>query len=308
MVTRSALWNEYVEGLWAVSLDSYATRRKEGVWKKMCTIKTSKKSYEEDAVRSDLPLPSVKGEGAPVSFGEVIGGKKQRYTHLVYALAIRISKEAISDNLYEFKAGGSGDSFKEIFKDLAVSMSENEEVKMARFLVNGASTTYHTTREGKALFATDHPRLNGTTFSNKATSADLTYTSFWDALIAAETQYTNQQNLMVKKVKRLWVAPQSERKALEILKSSDRPDTGNRATNAYRESGRNIELVVHPYLTDTDAWYLQLEGDGIVRFNREPTTFGQDGDFLTGDTIIKADQRWSAEIHDERCWYGVIPV
>lgn len=308
MITRSTLWSEYVEGLWAVALDSYSTKRKEGVWKEMCTVKKSKKSYEEDSVRSDLGLPSVKGEGAAVTFGEVIGGAKQRWSHKVWALAVKISEEAISDNLYEFKAGGSGESFKEIFKDLAISMSENEEILMARFLVNGATTTYHTTREDKALFATDHPRLNGSTFSNKATSADLTYTAFWDAIIAAENQFTNQQNRIVKKIEKLWIPPQLERKALEILKSTDRPDTANRSTNAYAQSGRNIKLVVHPYLTDTDAWYLMLDGEGIVRFDNRPTRFAKEGDFLTGDTVVKADQRWSAEIRDERSWYGIIPA
>lgn len=308
MWTRSRFNNEYVPGLFALSIDAYTTKRSEGAWKPMCTIKTSKKAYEENAVRSGLGLPQVKGESAPIDYDTQIAGAKQKWVPVVYALGVRISEEAIDDNLYELNGGGGGEGLKEIFKDLGVSMAENEEVRMARFLVNGGATTYHTTRGDKALFATDHARLDGSTFSNKVTTTDLTYTAFWAEIIAAENQYDHRQNRIVKKVERLWVPPQFEMKALEILKSTDRPDTANRATNAYAASGRSIKLSVHPYLTDVDARYYQLDGSGITRFNRRAQRFARERDFQTGDMMTKADQRWSAEIDDERCWYGVIPA
>lgn len=307
MWTRSRFNEEYVPGLFSLAIDAYTTERKEGIWKKMCEVKTSKKSYEENGVRGGLGLPRVKGEGAAITYDTQTAGEKQKWSHVVYALAVRLTEESIDDNLYELSAGSAGEGLKEIFKDLGISMSENEEVLMARFLVNGATTTYHTTREGKALFATDHPRLDGSTFSNKSTSADLTYTAFWSSLIAAENSYDNRQNRVVQKVQKLWIPPQLERAGLEILKSTDRPDTSNRAVNAYKASGRDIELVVHPYLTDVDAWYLQKKGDGIIRFDRKKTRFAKERDFATGDMMVKADQRWCAEINNELCWYGNVP-
>ena len=308
MWTRSKFSNEMVPGLFAVAIDSYENVRAEGLWRKMCETRSSKKAYEEDTIRSGLGLPQVKGEGAPITYDDPIGGAKQRWTHKVYALGVRITEEAIEDNLYELNGGGSAAGLKEIFKDLGASMAENEDVLMARFLVNGTATTYHTTRDGKALFATDHPRLDQSTFSNKSTSTDLTYLSFWASVVAAENQYDHRQKRILKKVKRLWVPPQLEQKALEILRSTDRPDTGNRAVNAYAKSGRSIELVVYPYLTDIDACYYQLSGAGILRFNRRPTRFAREKDFQTGDMMVKADQRWSAEIRDPQGWYGRIPA
>jgi hypothetical protein len=308
MWTRSRFNNEYVPGLFALAIDSYENKRSEGIWKKLCEQKKSGKTYEENTLRSGLDLPSVKGEGAGPAYDTQIGGAKQTWVHVVYALAVRISEEAIEDNLYELSAGSSGDKLKEIFKDLGVSMAENEDVLMARFLVNGTATTYHSTRNSKALFAADHPYLDGNTFSNYGTAADLTYTSFWASIVAAENQHDNKQKRILKKVKRLWIPPQLEQKGLEIIKSTDRPDSANRAVNAYAKSGRSIDLQVYPYLSDVDACYYQLDGKGILRFNRRPTRFAREKDFQTGDMMCKADQRWCAEIDNPQGWYGRIPA
>lgn len=308
MWTRSKFNNEYVPGLFALAIDTYRNKRAKSMWKDLVTVKTSNKKKEENAIRSGLGTPVLKGEGAPVTYDTQIAGAKQTWIHLVYALAVRITEEAIDDNLYELDAGGSGDDLKEIFHDLGEAMAENEESLHARFLVNGGATTYHSTRDSKALFATDHPYLDGNTFSNKATNADLTYTSFWSAVVAAENQYNHRQYRISKEIKNLWIPPQLERNALEIVKSTDRPDTANRATNAMKDSGRKIGLKVWPHLTDTDAWYLQLDGDGIIHFNRRKTRFARERDFQTGDMMCKADQRWSAEINDPQCWYGNIPA
>ncbi|MCK5021167.1 MAG: hypothetical protein KAS32_29425 [Candidatus Peribacteraceae bacterium] len=307
MWTRGKFNDEYVPGLFALAIDTYLNKRAESMYKALCTIKTSKKKKEEDVIRSGLGFPVLKGEGAPVIYDTQIAGAKQSWVHLVYALAVRITEEAIEDNLYELSGGSEGD-LKELFHDLGEAMAENDEVLMARFLVNGAATTYHTTRDSKALFATDHPRLDGSTFSNKATSSDLTYETFWANLILAENQYNHRQYRIKKKVKNLWYPPQYEQKTTEILKSTDRPDTGNRAINAYAASGRNIGGKNWSYLTDEDAHYFQLDGEGIVRFNRRKTRFARDKDFATGDMKVKSDSRWSAEIRDPQCWFGIIPA
>ena len=187
-------------------------------------------------------------------------------------------------------------------------MAENLEVYMARFLNSATATTYHTTRFSDALISSAHNRLSGGTFSNYATSSDLTYLTFWSALEAAENQYNHQLYRIKKQVKRLWVPPQLERAAVEVLKSTERPDTGNRAVSALAKSGRNIEIASWPHLTDTDAWHLQLDGEGITFFWRRKTRFAREKDFATGDYSIKADQRFSAEIRDPQCWYSAVPA
>ena len=306
MWTRARFVNEYVPGLFTVAVDSYDKMREMSMWRDLVSMKTSMKKKEEDTIRSGLTTPVLKNEGAPISYDTQIGGPKQTWIHNVYALGVRITEEAIDDNLYELNGGGGGD-LKELFEDLGQSMEEGMEVEMAKFLVNGSATTYHTTRFSTALFAATQYRLDNTTYSNLATSTDLTYDTFWSHLVTAEHQYNHRQHRIRKKVRNLWVPPQLEKKALEILKSSDRPDTANRAISAYAASGRQIGLKVWAHLTDTDAYYYQLDGRGIVYFSRRKTRFARESDFQTGDMMVKADQRWSAEIADEQSWYGNIP-
>ena len=61
-------------------------------------------------------------------------------------------------------------------------------------------------------------------------------------------------------------------------------------------------------MTDDDMWVLHMEGRGIVHFTRRKTRFARERDFQTGDMMVKSDQRFSQEISDERCFYGVIPA
>lgn len=308
MWTRARFNNEYVPGLFALSIDTYINKRAESMWRDLVTIKTSQKKKEEDTIRSGLTLPVRKGEGAGVTYDTQIGGPKQAWVHDVWALAVRITEEAIEDNLYELNGGGDGDELKEIFYDLGEAMAENLEVLHARFFNYGTATTYHTTRFDKALFATDHPRLDGSTYSNKSTNADLTYAAFWSVLIAAENQYNHRQYRIKKKVKNLWCPPQLERKAREVLQSPDKPDTANRAISAYAKSGRKITPKVWAHMTDTDMWVMQMNGQGIVHFARRKTRFAREKDFQTGDMMCKADQRWSAEIRNEQDFYGNVPA
>jgi len=308
MWTRARFNNEYVPGLFALAIDTYRTKRAESMWRDLVTYKTSKKKKEENAIRSGLGLPQLKGEGAPVTYDTQISGAKQTWVHDVYALAVRLTEEAIDDNLYELNGGSSGDELKEIFYDLGEAMAENIESKMARFFNSATATTYHTDRNGVALASATHARLDGSAFSNYATSADLTYSTFWTNIVAAENQYNHRQYRIRKKVKNLWLAPNYEQKAREVLYSPDRPDTANRAISAYAQSNRKIGLKIWSHITDTDAWIFQLDGTGIIFFSRRKTRFARERDFQTGDMMCKGDQRWSAEIDDVRDFYCVIPA
>lgn len=278
------------------------------MYEQLCTMKTSAKKKEEDSIRSGLGLPTLKGEGAPIGYDVQIEGPKQTWVHDVYAMGVRITEEAVDDNLYHLNGGGNADDLQDIFDDLGRSMAANPEVLCARFFNSATATTYHAARDAVAFCSATHYRLDGSTFSNYATSTDLTYTTFWANLVAAENQYDHRQLRVKKNVKNLWVPPQLERAAIETLKSTDRPDTGNRAISAYAQSGRNIAIKVWPEMTDADMWVLQADGRGIIFFWRRKTRFAREREFQTGDMMCKSDQRFSAEIADERDFYFNVPA
>ena len=310
MWTRGRFNEEYIPGLFALMVDANRTKRHMSMWRDLVTMKTSKKKKEENVIRSGLGMPAVKGEGAAVTYDTQISGPKQTWIPDVYALAVRITEEAIDDNLYELNGGGRSDDLKELAVDLGESLEENYEVLHARLFNSGTATTYHTTRFGSSypLFSATHPRLDGSTFSNLATNADLTYDVFWSLVVAAENQTNHRQFKIQKKIKSLWTPPEYEKKAREILFSSDRPDTPNRAISSLVQSGRKIMLKVWPYITDTDMYVLQLDGEGIIHFTLRKNRFAREKDFQTGDMMIKGDQRWSVEINDEQAFYGNIPA
>jgi hypothetical protein len=308
MWTRGRFVNEYVPGLFALAVDSYKNAKAISMWGDLVNIKTSNKKKEEDAIRSGLGRPVVKGEGAGVTYDTQIAGAKQTWIHNVWALAVRITEEAIDDNLYELNAGGNADELADIFTDLGEAMNESKEVLTARFFTSATATTYHTTRDGIALCSASHTRLDGSTYSNYATATDLTYSTFWANMVSAENQYNHRSKPVKKRVKNLWVPPQLEKNAREIILSPDRPDTGNRAINAYAKSGRNITIKVWPYITDADMWVLQCDGRGIIHFVRRKLRFAREKDFGTGDFQCKADERFSQEVADERDFWFNVPA
>jgi hypothetical protein len=90
MWTRARFANEYVPGLFAVAVDSYEKKRAMSMWPKLVNVKNSKKSYEENAIRSGLTTLQEKGEGAGVTFDTQIAGPKQKWVHGVRALGVNI--------------------------------------------------------------------------------------------------------------------------------------------------------------------------------------------------------------------------
>lgn len=305
--TRGRFLNEYIPGLFTVALDSYMNKRAESMYGQLCNLKNSLKKRENDSIRSGLSYPQKKGEGAPVNYDVEIEGPQQTWVHDVWALAVRITEEAIDDNLYHLRAGGNADELQDLFEDLGQSMALNIETKVAALINFATATTYHTTRFGTALASTAQQRLDGSTYSNLATSTDLTYSTFWANLIAVENQLDHRQLKVKKTVEKLWIPPQLERAATEIIKSSDRPDTANRAINAYAKSGRSIKPMIWNEITNPNLWMLQTDGRGIIFFWARKTRFAREREFQTGDMMCKSDQRFSAEIADERDFYFNVP-
>ncbi|MCG6536102.1 MAG: hypothetical protein L7F78_15735, partial [Syntrophales bacterium LBB04] len=202
-----------------------------------------------------------------------------------------------------------GQDLRELFTELGLSAAETPEIECFKLFNYATATTYHTCNDGLALGSAVHKRLDGTTFSNLATSSDATYTSFWSNVISAENQYDHRQKRIKAKVRGVLASPVMEKQFREILYSKDRPDTANRAVNAMVQSGRHFELWLSPYITDTDMWALLMEAplNDLIFFWRRRTRFAKEPDFETGDLRAKCDQRFSLEVGDCRSTYLNVP-
>lgn len=217
-------------------------------------------------------------EGSPVTYDVALQGFDKTLTPLQYSLGYRISRLAFDDD----KIG----PLRNMASDLGWSYTESRNILSADVFNNGFNSSF-TGADGVELFATNHIREDGVTFRNElATSADFSITSL-------RTAYIDFQNFRDGRGKRLNLMPEAVmvpseeyHNVAETLKSTDRPDTANRATNvtpSFFGETTLTNIIWNPYLTDTDAWFLigPKEDHGLVFLEREKFNTEVDVDFDT---------------------------
>jgi hypothetical protein len=255
---------------------------------------SSDRAFEEEVMLSGFGTAGVKQEGSAVGYDDAQETFTSRYTHETIALAFSITEEAIEDNLYD----SLGSRYT---KALARSMATTKQVKAANVLNNGFSSSFPG-GDGKELFATDHPTLNGTVSNELATSADLNETSLEQALIDIAA-LTDERGLKIAARGVKMIIPSALQFTAErLMKSSLRVGTADNDTNAIKSMGMIPQgYVVNNYLTDTDAFFIKTDvPNGMKYFERAALKTAMEGDFDTGNMRYKARERYSFGFSDFR--------
>lgn len=255
-------------------------------------VLNSTKSKEEDLPVSGLGPMVQKFEGQGITYDDPVKGYKATYIHKTFGLGFRVTEENINDDQYSI--------IKKMPKALAKSAYQTREVLAAKIWNNGFTDVGP---DGKVLFATDHPLAAGGTGSNTlATPADLDVTSL-TALINIIERTVDEKGLLQNiKVKKLIVPPELKWTARELLKSDDKPYVATNEINALKDE--ELKYFVYPWLTDTDAWFLQSDKDEheMNFFWRRMLKDEAGDDFDTGDLKFKATMRFSVGYSS---WRGV---
>jgi phage major head subunit gpT-like protein len=231
-------------------------------------------------------------EGEDVTYEAIKQGYDTTFTYLKYGKGFQITEEAVSD--------GKFDLTKKTAASLGRAAQEHKEVAAANILNN--AFTSGTGGDGSYLCVNDHTLLGGGTESNiLATPADLDFPSFDNALVELGDTVDDEGKLLNIKPKYLVVAPAGEVTAREILQSTTRPDTAERAMNALMGK---VEVVVWPYLTDADAWFLigAAEDTGLKAITRQPVKVSSAIDFESDNAKTKLKYRWVVGFDT---WQGV---
>ena len=257
-------------------------------------VKKSKRAYEENAYYAGLGLMVEKPEGEGISYDDFIQGPTKRWVHKTFALGTRITEEMIEDALYPDIPTEMSDMTKGLGRSARATM----EV-LVHDVYNG---TTKTAGDGNVIFYNTHTKLGGGTWSNLLTpAADLSASSLRQAIQNFEAT-TNERSLeQVMKPKTLMVAPAGEWTARELLNSAHDPESANNAINPLQS--RSLQLVVNPYLTDSDAWFLIADQNPVITFMRRKVKFAKDGDFETGDSKFKSSFRISVEVNNPQGLY-----
>jgi phage major head subunit gpT-like protein len=293
-MNRATFNKSVVPGLFAFMIDGYKKASTSSDWKKICSVKTSKRAYEEAAYAAGLGIFPHKPEGEAINYDDLAQGPTKRWVHKTYALGVKITEELIEDSLYP----DIPTEMKSLTKELGYSADETLALLVWDMLNNGTATTNHTGADGLALFTGSHTYIDGSTWSNLLSpAADLSATSLQTAIDNFEQLKDESGRFQVLKAKSIIVNPANAWKAKELLSSAYDPETANNAINVIKE--RNLQLIVSPYYTDTDGFTLMAEPanemSGIIAYNRRKITFAQDGDFETGDSRFKGTFRFSVE-------------
>lgn len=261
---------------------------------KYLQVQKSDQYFEDDLQMQGFALVPEVGEGAPLPMGEMLQGYTKRYTHVEYRLGFSVSKALFEDNRYK--------PMVKMTEALAKSYRLTVEHTSANLINNGHSAT-NVCYDGQALFSTAHLNPDQSTYSNRiTTAADLTMTSFEQALIDIGRFKGTDGLEMAMRGKLLMVPPELEFVATQILKSAGHPETPNHSINPV--FGRMPFMVCH-YLTDVDQWQIITDADnGLQFFERVAPEFGTENMFSTEDAQFKVRGRFSVGVTDPRGVYG----
>jgi hypothetical protein len=285
-ISRAQLLKELLPGLNALFGMEYQRYGEEH--KEIYESETSERSFEEETKLSGFGNAPVKGEGSAIAYDNAQEAWTARYNHETIALGFSLTEEAVEDNLYDTLSA-------RYTKALARSMANTKQVKAANVLNNGWTAGY-TGGDGKLLFATDHPLVNGGTNSNtQSTAADLNETSLENAVIQIAA-WTDERGLLIAaKPRKLIIPPNLQFVATRLLETEQRVGTADNDINAIKSNGAIPEgYAINHFLTDTDGYFLTTDvPNGMKHFTRAPLTTSMDGDFDTGNVRYKARERYS---------------
>lgn len=249
--------------------------------------------YMDEGGLSGFGTVPEKNEGTGITYDDPIQGYDKRYTAVTYALGFRVTREMWEDDRYN--------KMKKMPKALGTSMRHTIELDAAN-IYNRAFNTDYTGPDGSVLCATSHALTGGGTEQNRLTTdADLSETSFEQALIDIAATTDDRGLVLALKPRKLLVTPNNWVVASKLLKSTQEFSSGNNAINPFNGI---VEMVVNHYLTDTDAWWLLCDDHLVNFFFRKRPDFEQDNEFDTDDAKFKARARWVTGWTDWRGIYG----
>jgi len=267
------------------------------IYSKVFDEKTSDKAYEEIQELAGFGLASVKTEAGAIVYTSSVQGPTTRFTNVVYGLGFQETEESVEDNQYGGRATNKTIA-------LARSMRHTKETVHANILNRGFNASY-LGGDGKKLFATDHPTVNGTQSNTLATDADLSEASLEDMMINIMNATDSTGLRIMLQGKTLVVPPSYAFEATRILKSTGQSGTANNDVNALKVMGSISNIIVWPFLTDTAAWFITTDvPNGLLTFQRRASKLEKDSDFDTGNYKHKATERYVPGWGDWRGAFG----
>ena len=277
-----------ISTIWA---DTY--RRYPPLWKRMMILRKSTKAFEKEQGVTGFGPAGQKDQSDSVPFVDMLQGYQREYVNLTYALGTTITRELMEDEQYNV--------INNVPRMLAESMRQSEELVSASVFNLGFSTML--AADGVAFFSASHVNVRGGTQRNiPAVASDLTQAALEQSYIDI-MDWTDDSlqriNLMPEK---LLVAPTNRFVAEKILGTKFAVGS---ADNDINPMAGQLELVVNPYFTDPDAWFVLTSAKaGATFYRRRNAEITKDNDFDTEILKTKTTGRFGVGVTDWRYGYA----
>lgn len=265
------------------------------IWQKLVKTVNSDKQFEKYQGITEFGLAGVKTQGGAVPYQDPYQGFQREILNVNYAIGTTITYEMMRFDQYNLFQGLPG--------QLAKSVRRTEETVVHQVLNNAFSTaaTPATTADGLSLINSSHILVGatGTTLSNTpSTASDFSQSALEQAYIDIG-RFVDDQNLpIVVEAMSLIVPVESQHLARKVLQTEYEVGSGNNTINPVSTARMPLELVITPYISDTDSWYLRTNvDDGIVFQEVDAVSLQRDNEFDTKNLKFSATR-----------FFGVAPV
>lgn len=247
------------------------------IWTGLVDIHKSDKQFEKFQGITNYGLAGLKDQGAGIPYRDKFQGFPQTINNYFYGIGSTITYEMMRFDQY--------DKFSRIPQQLAQSIRKTEETIVANLLNNGFSTATNPTltADGLSLFNSAHLLVasnNVTQRNTPSTASDLSQSAIEQMYIDV-SNFVDDNNLpIVVTPKKLVVKTDQQMLARKILGTEYEVNSGNNTINPVSTARMPLELVISPWLTDSDAWFVKTDqADGLVFTDVDPVMLDRDNDF-----------------------------
>lgn len=282
----------FAELLWPGLKETFGVdyKRYKPIWSRVLRTVKSDKAFEKFQGLTGLGTVGIKDEGGSITYVDPLQGYQKEAVNVTYGLGVNITREMMEDEQYNF--------INRVPSMLAESMRQTEEIIGALPFNNGFGSA--TTADGVAFFSASHPNVGGGTQSNiPSVATDLSQAALESAHTDIENWLDDRSLKIMVQPKKLLVAPANRWVAEKILKTKQ--EVGNN-DNTINPMAGIVELIVNPFLTDPDAWFLITDKTGgeAAFIRRRATEYAKDNDFDSENLKSKVTSRFSVTQIDWR--------
>jgi len=279
-----------IADLWGESYNDY-----EALYAKIFEMRDSDKRFEKMQNVTGLGLAAVKDEGSSIPYEDPFEGPQEEFVNSTYALGSIVTREMYEDDMYSF--------INDIPTMLSRSLWQTKETIAFNHL-NRAFNASYTGADGVSLCNASHSLVGGGTYRNQLnTAADLSQTS-----LETGTQdlmdFVDEQSLKIRVMPKCLVVPTAmNHTALKLIESDLVVGSADNDPNTTK--GLFQDLIVSPYLTDTDAWFIITDvPHGLMWFTRRAAELVRDNEFDTQNLKFATTERFSSGWSDPRGVFG----